>query len=103
MKTTQILLTAWIRVPSDGSSLYDQMVAAVGEAPFESSEMEDVRDMQWIASSTNDALAKADRLKPFCVDPALILLKATAYHAGGSVDSTTIKDNRADLKSRRSG
>ena len=101
MAATHHILTVWIRESSDPPSLYDQLTAAVGEAPFESIEMDGVRDMQWKAASTNDALAKADRLKPFCDDPALILLKVATYYAGGSVDAVTIKDERGNLTADR--
>ena len=50
--------------------------------------------MHWRCRNANDALAMAERLKPFCDDPALILLKVTSYHAGGAVDAVTIKDQR---------
>ena len=98
MRTTRCIVTAWIRVSAGVSDLYDPLTAAVGEPPFESAEMDGVRDMQWVADDTNDALAKADRLKPFCDDPALILLKATTYYAGGSVDAVTIKDERSEFR-----
>ena len=101
MGATQIFLTVWVRATSDGPSLYDKLVDAVGEAPFESTELEGVRDMQWTVQSTNDGLAKAERLKPFCDDPALILLKVTTHFAGGSVDAVTIKDQRAELRAGR--
>jgi len=94
MAATHHILTVWFRESSSPQSLYEQLTAAVGEAPFESDELDGVRDMQWKAASTNDALAKADRLKPFCDDPALILLKVATYYAGGSVDAVTIKDER---------
>ena len=54
-----------------------------------------VRDMHWRCRNANDALAMAERLKPFCDDPALILLKVTTYHAGGAVDAVTMKDQRS--------
>ena len=98
MNTTRCIVTAWIRLPSSGPSLYDRLVVAVGEPPFESTELGDIRDLQWAADNPNDALAKADRLKPFHDDPALILLKTATYHASGSVDGVTIKDERATLR-----
>lgn len=94
MDAARCIVTAWIRLPPTGPSLFDQLVAAVGEPPFETTDLDDVRDLQWVADSPNDALAKADRLKPFYDDPALILLKTASYHTGGPVDGVTIKDER---------
>ncbi len=102
MSVRNCIVTAWIRVTPTGPGLYDRLADAVGEPPFESAELDGVRDMQWTADSTNDALTKADRLKPFCDDPALILLKVATYYAGGSVDAITIKDDRHTLKADRS-
>jgi len=101
MKTSQCIVTAWIRVSADAPDLFEQMAKAAGQDPFETTEMECVRDMQWSAGSTNDALAIADQLKPFCDDSALILLKVTTYYVGGSVDAVTIKDERAALGKTR--
>ena len=101
MQTTQSIVTVWIRVTPSTTDLRDQLIAAVGEAPFESTELEGVRDMQWKADDTNDALAKADRLKSFCDDPALILLKVATYYASGPVNAVTIKDQRRDLTADR--
>jgi len=101
MKTSQCIVTAWIRVSADAPGLFEQMAEAAGQDPFETTEMEGVRDMQWSAATTNDALAIADRLKPYCDNPALTLLKVATYYAGGSVDAVTIKDERATLGKTR--
>lgn len=98
MQTTQYIVTAWFRASDDVPGLFEQLAEAAGQDPFETTEMEGVRDMQWSAATTNDALAIADRLKPYCDNPALILLKVTTYYAGGSVDAVTIKDERAALR-----
>ena len=94
MSSTKSIVTVWFRAESNAADLYDRLIAVVGESPFETTELEGVRDMHWRCRNTNDALAKADRLKRFCDDPALILLKVTTYHAGGAVDAVTIKDQR---------
>ncbi|MBI1369934.1 MAG: hypothetical protein GC162_14930 [Planctomycetes bacterium] len=101
MKTTQCIVTAWIRVSADAPGLLEQLIKAAGQDPFETTEMEGVRDMQWSAASTNDALAIADQLKPFCDDSDLILLKVATYYHGGSIDAVTIKDERAALGETR--
>jgi hypothetical protein len=90
-------LTAWVRIDNEARDLGKQLISAIRESPAESAEMEGLRDLHWTAATPNDALTMAERIKSFCDDPDLVLLKVTTQYPGGAVDAVTFKDERGTL------
>ncbi len=82
----------WIKLTSNYQRMEAMLLSTAETIPFQSVEVNDVKDYHWGFESSEEALRFVEKLKKISEDPEIILLRYTSHE--NLSNSFTIKDMR---------
>lgn len=87
-------VVVWHKATEENTNLYEEIVAASGKKPYESTEMEEFRDIHWGFSNSSDALAFADSLLEIAANENVLKLTVIGNELGRKVYKDTLSRNQ---------